>query len=294
MEVHEDTARLAGYRTRVLRAGPDTGEPPFLLLHGWGDSADGWRPVLRGLAEAGIASLAADFPGHGAADELRSGELIPQADAFTEALLRRYGGERTLVAGYSLGGFTWLREAQRPGSTVAGVVALAPPGIGRPWWYGPLQLGAPLGRLALRFPWPLPGRVVSGLAAELYRRVAFAQPGGIDPESLGTYAGHWPTRAVGARRLRALLDLLTGLQTTTTDLDAVPVPVLLVWGDRDRIVPLAPAQRACGPRWLETIPDCGHVAPLEATDRIVELLLRFRDRVADEAGEDPPYPAVVG
>ena len=290
--------QLAGYRTRVLRAGPAGGEvagdgpgpgepagdePPFLLLHGWGDSADSWRPAMIRLARAGVASVAVDFPGHGAADELRPGELVPQADAVTEAMLRRYGGERTLVAGYSLGGFTWLREAQRPGTTVAGVVALAPPGIGRPWWYAPIERGAPIGRLALRVPWPLPGRVVSGVAAELYRRIAFASPAGIDPEALGVYAGHWPSRGVGARRLRALLDLLTELGTTSTDLDAVPVPVLLVWGDRDRIVPLTPAQRACGERWLEVIPDCGHVAPIEATDRIVELLLRFRERVGGEA-----------
>ena len=56
------------------------------------------------------------------------------------------------------------------------------------------------------------------------------------------------------------------------------VPVLLVWGDRDRLVFSAGARRVLltlPGSSLELIEDCGHCPQIEATDRLVGLLGRF-------------------
>jgi pimeloyl-ACP methyl ester carboxylesterase len=57
----EHRIEIAGHRTRALEL---EGEgPPILLLHGWGDSADTWRPLLAELGKFDRRTLAIDLPG---------------------------------------------------------------------------------------------------------------------------------------------------------------------------------------------------------------------------------------
>src|SRR4051794_19721494 len=81
----------AGLRTRVLEVGGSArraGRARLVLLHGYCDSADTWRPVLAELAEAGISAIAVDLPGFGDAEPLRTGAMLPQLDLFVEAVLK--------------------------------------------------------------------------------------------------------------------------------------------------------------------------------------------------------------
>src|SRR5262249_36603825 len=80
---------FAGNRTRVLEAGShDQQATRLVLLHGYCDSADTWRPALAKLAAAGTSVLAVDLPGFGEADPLRPGAMLPQLDAFVDAVLK--------------------------------------------------------------------------------------------------------------------------------------------------------------------------------------------------------------
>jgi pimeloyl-ACP methyl ester carboxylesterase len=61
-------------------------------------------------------------------------------------------------------------------------------------------------------------------------------------------------------------------------LERVCVPVLLIWGDRDRLVSHSGAQRvtaAVPGAAFELIPECGHCPQIEASDRFVAALLDF-------------------
>ncbi len=101
---------VAGHRTRVLELA-DAG-PGFVLLHGWGDSADTWRPLLAELAGRGRRAIAVDLPGFGHASRLAPGAILPQLDDFAAALVLEWGGgEPVVVAGNSLGGAVALRLA---------------------------------------------------------------------------------------------------------------------------------------------------------------------------------------
>ena len=78
-----------GYETRALELEGDG--PGLVLLHGWGDSADTWRPLLAELGARDRRAIAVDLPGFGHASPLGSGAILPQLDAFAGALVERVG-----------------------------------------------------------------------------------------------------------------------------------------------------------------------------------------------------------
>jgi pimeloyl-ACP methyl ester carboxylesterase len=69
-------------------------------------------------------------------------------------------------------------------------------------------------------------------------------------------------------------------------LDQVDCPVLLVWGEKDRLVFPTGAGRVLetvpGSR-LELIDDCGHCPQIEYPERVAELVLSFPETLAQAA-----------
>ena len=59
-------ATIGGIRTRVLESGG--GGSAVLLVHGYSDSADGWRAVMDRVASGGHRAVAVDLPYHGRAE----------------------------------------------------------------------------------------------------------------------------------------------------------------------------------------------------------------------------------
>src|SRR3954463_8968797 len=82
----EHRMAVDGHRTRALELEGDG--PGILLLHGWGDSADTWRPLLAELGARARRALAVDLPGFGEATRLAPGARLPQLDAFAATLGR--------------------------------------------------------------------------------------------------------------------------------------------------------------------------------------------------------------
>src|SRR5881227_3852635 len=110
----EHRLELAGSRTRALEL---EGEgPPFVLLHGFADSADTWRLVLDRLARENRAALALDLPGFGTAARLDPGRpVLDQLDEFTREAVTAAAAEHgpPILVGNSLGGALALRAAER-------------------------------------------------------------------------------------------------------------------------------------------------------------------------------------
>ena len=73
---------------------------------------------------------------------------------------------------------------------------------------------------------------------------------------------------------------------TPMDLAAITCPVLLVWGDRDRLVHHRGADVVLGSlpnTRVELLPGVGHLPQIEATARVLELLLSFPDEPLERA-----------
>ena len=267
-----------GFTTRVLELEGDG--PAVVLLHGWGDSADTWRPLLDQLAGAERRAVAVDLPGFGAASGLGPGAILPQHDAFAGALVQQVAQESggdVVVVGNSLGGVAALRLAERADLPLLGVVPVAPAGLDMPRWFEIIDRD-PVVRTLLSLPTPMPRQVLQRTIGEIYKRLAFSEPGVAHPSVVASFASHHHSR----ERAKALLEtgrrMLPELTGTPFDFTRIRCPVLLVWGTRDRMVPHTGAQvllEALPDTHVEMLDGVGHCPQLEATERLAELVLAF-------------------
>lgn len=288
----EHRMEFAGTETRVLEL--EGRGDPVVLFHGWSDSADTWRHLLALLAKEHRRAIAVDLPGFGTASPVAEGPLLPQLDAFGEAVVRhavadirrprgggagraRRGGGRAIVVGNSLGGCLALRLAQRDGGRrprIGSVAALAPAGLDMAGWLGIVERD-PLVRSLLALPLPIPRRALQEVVERVYGALAFAHPEQIEPGVARAFARHHPDRAAVARLLANGRRLLPELRQPF-ELDAIDCPVLMIWGDRDRMVHARGAERVLaavpGAR-LELVEDCGHCPQIERPELVAELIL---------------------
>jgi pimeloyl-ACP methyl ester carboxylesterase len=271
----EHRLTFAGTPTRVLEL--EGHGPALVLFHGFADSADTWRPTLAALGRADRRAIAVDLPGFASAGDLEPGAVLPQLDAFGAAVVEHAAeGGAVVAVGNSLGGCLALRLAEREDLPLAGVVPVAPAGLDMPRWFTLIERD-PIVRTILAAPVPIPGPFLRLAVGEAYRNLAFARPRAAVGEVVRAFTSHHRDRATVARFLATGRRLLPELQEPF-DLERIRCPVLIVWGDRDRMVYHRGAQRV-----VDALPDtevvildgCGHCPQVEEPERFVPLLLDF-------------------
>jgi pimeloyl-ACP methyl ester carboxylesterase len=281
--VEHDLA-LGGVRTRALELEGDG--PPVVLLHGFADSADTWRRSLDLLARRGRRAVAVDLPGYGHADLLEpAGSVLDQYRAFARATIayaydQGNRDDNVIVAGNSLGGAIALKVAEDPDLPLRAIVPVAPAGLDMPRWFGIIERD-PFVRALLAAPVPLPEVLVRTVVGEAYRALAFARPRAAAAEVVSSFTNHTRTREAVANVLANGRRLLPELHVEGFDLDAIEVPILLIWGDRDRMVAHSGARHV-----LDAQPETeyvlldgvGHCPQVEDPERFVAALEDFTMR----------------
>jgi pimeloyl-ACP methyl ester carboxylesterase len=278
----EYRTEFAGFQTRALEL--EGQGLPILLVHGFADSADTWRLTLDRLGRRDRCALAVDLPGFATASRLHRGPVLEQLDAFAAAAILQVAeehGSDVIVAGNSLGGVVALRAAQRDDLPIAGIVPVAPAGLDMPRWLGLIERD-PFIRTVLGSPVPLPEPAVRAIVGLAYRQLGFARPWAVPGEVVRSFTTHHRDRRALASYLEIGRRLLIELRDPFR-LERVRCPVLLVWGDRDRMVFHHGAARVLDriPHTsYELIAGCGHCPQVEEPDRFVDMLLRFADEHA--------------
>jgi pimeloyl-ACP methyl ester carboxylesterase len=274
--IYEHRPELGGADTRALEL--DGEGPRLILLHGFADSADTWRLLLDRLRRLGRAAVALDLPGFGAASRLDPDEpILSQLDRFVEGAVRRYSrGGQVAIAGNSLGGTLALRAAQRDELPVAGVIPIAPAGLDMAGWFLIIER-EPLIQAILRSPFPIPRIAIRQAVSRIYRFLAFADRTRIDAGVVAAFGSHIQTREDVVRLHGTGRRLLPEIRDPF-ELGRIDCPVLLVWGDRDRLVYSTGSDRVLrevpGSR-IEVLERCGHCPQVEVPDRLAELIERF-------------------
>ena len=263
--------------------------PVLLLLHGIAGSSCTWVPAMK-LLQSDYQVLAPDFLGHGeSAKPLGDYSLGNQASAMRD-FLDLLGIARATVVGQSFGGGVALQFAYQFPERCERLVLVDAGGLESEvnWILRLITLPGVEYLLPVLFP-------------------AFVRDWG-DP--VARFLGHWGIGNAGAaemwrsykslteaegrhafvRTMRAVIE--PGGQSVSA-IDrlylAAHMPTLIVWGDHDRIIPIAhayQAHEAIPHSRLEVMEGVGHYAHVEQPARFVETLKDFL-RTTEPATFDP-------
>ena len=267
-----DARTVDGRRVRCRISGDG---PPVVLLHGIGRTLDDFTALHTALARDHLV-LAVDLPGHGGSAPLDGPHTLPALAAAVARFLDAAGvtGPAHLV-GNSLGGAVAMRLAADEPRRVASLALLNSAGFGREVTVALRLLAVrPLARLLLR---PDP-RIIRRT-----ERAIFYDPAYVTEERLATAlaVARQPHAARVMRELVRDLGTWRGVrpQWRADLLDAVAalgLPTLLVWGERDLVLPavhLAYARTRLPDARSHLFRDTGHMPQIERTAE-VEALLR--------------------
>ncbi len=249
---------------------------PLVLLHGVGASRAVWRHVTPLLARDRLV-LAPDLPGFGQSRAAAPRfALQTTAEALAGPLAERAGGSFDLV-GNSLGGAVALYLALLHGEWVRRLVLCAPAGFSPRRW--------PLALAASAFSGPaVSARRILGTPiavsptarrALLWGAIAEPQRLAADDARMMLQASRGSTRIGPAVAAVLRVDL-------REQLSRLGVPLGLIWGERDRIIPISTLDsiRAVRPDVIaETIPGAGHVPQMERPEEFVAVLRGVLERL---------------
>ncbi len=289
-EIRERRVELGGLETRALELeASGARDHPLVLFHGYADSADTWRPLMELLGAEGRGAVALDLPGFGQAERLaRDTPILPQLDRFACAAIEHVAASsptgQVVVAGNSLGGCVAIRAAQRSALPIAGIVPIAPAGLDLARWISIVE-GAWATQAILRSPLPMPERAIRELVGRAYRQLASAHPASLDAEVVANFTRTFASKRDVVRMLGTARRLRPEIQAPF-ELGWIRCPVLVIWGEEDRMVSARGAQRILddveGAR-AEIIPACGHCPQVEHPDTVMRLIGEFSALAVREA-----------
>jgi pyruvate dehydrogenase E2 component (dihydrolipoamide acetyltransferase) len=248
---------VEGIRVRYGRQGG--GDRTVLLLHGFGGDLDSWLFTIGPLA-ADAEVIAFDLPGHGQSAIALPGHSVEALASFVVAFLDVLGVERADLVGHSLGGAIAAQIALDHPDRVTSLALIAPAGFGPD-----INIDYIRG-----FATAQSKRELKPVLAQLFADESMVTRPMVD-------------RALRYKRLDGVSELLDALATALfpdgrqavqpgARLGTVAVPVLVVWGADDRVIPAAHAAAAPHGATVATIPGAGHMVQMEKAKEVNELL----------------------
>ena len=275
-----------GRRTRVRVDGnPDN--PPVLLLHGVGRSLEDWAPQWNRLAGS-YRVITLDIPGFGFSSRPTESMTLASLARGVVDTLDALGEQRPLhVIGNSLGGAVALQLLVLQPCQVASLVLVNSAGFGREVTMLLRMLALPvIGRLATRR--------TTRASARMLERSIFADRSLASRQRIehAVAIGRQPDSGVVMREIAGELATGRGVKDgwraeLSSAAEQHPRPTLIIWGDRDRVLPahhLETAQRLMPHAKTHLFNGIGHMPQIECPDEFADLVLAFFADVVHTVG----------
>jgi pimeloyl-ACP methyl ester carboxylesterase len=275
LEPCQEETRLHGRRISYLTAGEG---PVLLAIHGIASDSQVWRAALPLLARRATV-IAPDLPGHGASDKAPGDYSLGSLASTLRDLLVKLGHERATLVGHSLGGGVAMQFAYMFPERTERLVLLSSGGLGRslnPLLRAATLPGSELAIAATIGPLTAIGR--AGAAAVRRLGLRFTPDLGEVGRGFATLADR-EGRAAFLDTLRSVVSY-RGQRVDASDrlYLASGTPSLLLWGERDPIIPVGHGRRAQermpGSR-LVTFPDAGHFPQMDDPHLFAATVLEF-------------------
>ncbi|HEY4470869.1 MAG TPA: acetoin dehydrogenase dihydrolipoyllysine-residue acetyltransferase subunit [Stellaceae bacterium] len=256
----------AGLRLRYLALG-EGDSVPVLLLHGFGADLNTWMFTQPALAE-GRQVIALDLPGHGG-----SANQVDHADAESLAAivhdaLNALGIERLHLVGHSMGGGIAISFALREPERVATLTLISSaslgPEINAAFIDGFLRAARRREAIEVLNLLVHDRTLVSRTMIEDVLR--YKRLDGV-PEALAAFAEEW---FPGGRQRVGLGDAVASLK----------VPVQVIWGREDRIIPVAHAEALASRLPVHILEQTGHLPHMEKAGEVNRLIKRLIENQA--------------
>jgi pimeloyl-ACP methyl ester carboxylesterase len=256
----------------------ETGQgPPVILLHGFGGSAYSWRFLAPVLARDHRV-LTIDLKGFGLSAKPEDGKyaLRDQAD-IVAAFIRTRDLHDLVVIGHSMGGgvtlMTYFLVREDVPARIKKLVLIDSAGYPQKLPFFIWLAQAPgLGSVGSQL---LPPR----FSTSMVLRKCYYHKDRITDEQIDTYAyyGSLP----GAREAivaTAQQIIPANIEAVTARYKTIGVPVLIIWGAEDEVVPLSVGKqfkRDIPNSELVILPECGHMPPEEEPQETNRLITQF-------------------
>jgi pimeloyl-ACP methyl ester carboxylesterase len=284
---------IHGHDVAYRIGGPDISEgaPVLVLVHGMAGSSGTWRAVAPALTRTHTV-IAPDLLGHGASAKPRHDYSLGAFASGIRDLMVALGVPRATLVGQSLGGGIAMQFAYQYPERCERLVLVCSGGLGQDvsWMLRALTLPGAEYVMPVLFP-----DFVRNAGDAVRRRLAGfgLQAPRMEAEWQGYASLTDPeTRQAFVKTLRAVVDI-SGQSVSAHDrlYLAAMMPTLIVWGEKDRIIPVAhghAAHEAMPGSELVLFEHAGHFPHLEEPTRFAEVLEDFLDRRpamdVDEAG----------
>ena len=256
------SVEVAGHSVHYVVEGP-VGGPAVVLVHGLGGRAEDWRNLAPWLTQAGFRVYMPDLLGYGRSEKpAYFSYSVPDEAEVVLGFLDALGLKQVDLAGWSMGGGIAQHLAFRHPERVRRLILIDAIGIyEKPAW--DTRLFTPT------------------TPEELDQLDALLMP---NPPKVPAFVARDILRVSNQRAWivhRAMATLLTGRDATDGLLPQLKMPVLIVWGAEDRLIPLSQGEkmRSLVPQsQLEVIPGCGHMVPVQCAGQVGPAMVAFERR----------------
>ncbi len=268
-----DMTEVAGAQLHLRDDGPRDA-PVLVMLHGFGSSLHTWEDWAQGLAGQ-YRVIRLDFPGAGLSPPDPTNDYTDARSlALILALMDQRGVSRATLVGNSLGGrIAWTFAAKHPERTDK-LVLISPDGFASPGFeYGKVP-DVPMPLQAMQY-------VLPKALLRMNLEPSYGDPSVLTPATVDRY--HDLMLAPGARKALLARMEQTVLVEPEPLLQSIKAPVLLLWGEKDALIPFSNAAdytRSLPDSRLASFPKLGHVPHEEAP---VESLAPLRAFLAERS-----------
>jgi pimeloyl-ACP methyl ester carboxylesterase len=286
--------------------GPADG-PAIVCVHGLGGSAVNWSAIAPLLTDR-YRLLAPDLAGHGLTRSAGRGADVAANRALLHRFVQACADGPVILMGNSMGGMISLLEASAAPRSVAGLILVDPALPFVPAWPDPYVAAM----FALNATPGLSGLMMSRRRA-MTPEASVAATMSLCCADSTRVAGDVVAQHVAMTRRRAAFpevghDFSTAMRSVMSTVGhgrgqsyrravrSVTCPVLVVHGDRDRLVPVSVARAAARahPSWsLKVLPGVGHVPQLEAPRDTARLITDWLNSAGRPAAESARFTSLT-